>query len=211
VGVGAWLERVQPKFFNFLHGRPGASAPTADGPPSVALPAQPVTPEQGAAPVQSPQPAIGTQAPGQAPASVAPPAQVPLPTPAPAFEPPPASPPADPALAAATRAAPTLVFQSGALAGRRIPIAAQVSLGRENADVVLDDPEVSRQHARITWNLERLELSDLGSANGTFVNGQRIAATHELENGDVVKLGQVTLAIELPPARDPGATVISPG
>jgi ABC transport system ATP-binding/permease protein len=210
VGVGAWLERVQPKFFNFLHGRPSTSAPAAEPPPGVGTPAQPVMP-QPAPPLQpeSPPSAVDTRAPGQAQASVAPPAQAA--TPIPAVGPPPESPPADPGLGGVTLRAPTLVIQSGTLAGQRIPIAAQVSLGRENADVVLDDPEVSRQHARITWNLERLELSDLGSANGTFVNGQRITASHDLQDGDVVRLGQVTFAIELPPARDPGATVISPG
>jgi pSer/pThr/pTyr-binding forkhead associated (FHA) protein len=107
-------------------------------------------------------------------------------------------------------AGPALVVQDGELAGQRFPVDATVTLGRENADLVIDDPEISRPHACMEWNQERLEVSDLGSANGTFVNGERIEGPRELRNGDLVKLGQTSFTIEIPPPRDPGATVISP-
>jgi pSer/pThr/pTyr-binding forkhead associated (FHA) protein len=104
--------------------------------------------------------------------------------------------------------APTLLFRDGPLAGRRFPIAERLMLGRENADIVVDDPEVSRQHAMMRWSDGRLELSDLRSANGTFLNRERIAGPQELRDGDVVMIGQTSIVVELPPARDPGATVL---
>ena len=50
----------------------------------------------------------------------------------------------------------------------------QVTLGRKNCDVHLEDPEVSRNHATLTISGETAVLEDLGSANGTYIEGQRI-------------------------------------
>jgi len=65
-----------------------------------------------------------------------------------------------------------------------------VTLGRDpSSELVINDPQASRQHARITrrGNLEVIE--DLGSTNGTFVNGVRLTDPHTLTNGDVIGLG----------------------
>jgi pSer/pThr/pTyr-binding forkhead associated (FHA) protein len=105
---------------------------------------------------------------------------------------------------------PTLVVKDGPNAGRRFPIESQATLGRERTDILIDDPEVSRQHALIRWAQGRLELSDLQSANGTFVNGTRLEPRGELRDGDVVKIGMTSIVVEIPPPRDPNATVISP-
>jgi len=56
--------------------------------------------------------------------------------------------------------------------------------------VVVQDPEVSRRHASITRESEGFVLRDLGSNNGTFVNGQRLGGPQVLRNGDVIMLGQ---------------------
>jgi pSer/pThr/pTyr-binding forkhead associated (FHA) protein len=105
---------------------------------------------------------------------------------------------------------PALVFREGPLAGRRFPVETQLVLGRENTDVIVEDPEVSRQHALLRRAGEALEISDLRSANGTFVNGQRIGERGELHDGDIVKIGMTTIRIEIPaPSRDPDATVVS--
>jgi len=53
------------------------------------------------------------------------------------------------------------------------------------SDFIIDDPSVSKQHAQIERQPDRIRLMDLGSANGTFVNGNRIT-TLTLEEGDVV-------------------------
>ncbi|MCI0398711.1 MAG: FHA domain-containing protein [Chloroflexi bacterium] len=66
-----------------------------------------------------------------------------------------------------------------------------VTLGRESVnDVVLNDPEVSRRHARISFQAGQYIIEDLGSTNGTLVNGQRIHGPTPLRNGDTVDIGE---------------------
>jgi outer membrane biosynthesis protein TonB len=70
------------------------------------------------------------------------------------------------------------------------------------------DPEISRRHAQISRTPEgRLYISDLGSTNGTFVNGERISGSAWLSPGDVIKAGQSTLKVS-GGAADAGATRI---
>ena len=58
------------------------------------------------------------------------------------------------------------------------------------------DPELSRRHARISRGADReLKIEDLGSANGTFVNGERIDTPRTLEIGDLVRMGKTTLEV----------------
>jgi predicted component of type VI protein secretion system len=60
---------------------------------------------------------------------------------------------------------------------------------------VIGDPQVSRQHARITRQGGLTVIEDAGSTNGTFVNGLRLAGPHTLTDGDVISLGDaVTLS-----------------
>lgn len=72
----------------------------------------------------------------------------------------------------------------------------QVVLGRaKTCDIVLDDPAVSRRHARLVRSDERVTIEDLGSSRGTFVNGQRITAAQPLRTGDLVAIGRFTLKL----------------
>ncbi|MCA9099221.1 MAG: FHA domain-containing protein, partial [Planctomycetaceae bacterium] len=77
-------------------------------------------------------------------------------------------------------------------------------IGRERDEVsfLLNHPHVSRQHARIVVSDNRIVIKDLGSANGTFVNGERISHTVELDSGDRIDIGPFSLRLE-------GATLIS--
>src|SRR5687768_3944480 len=75
-------------------------------------------------------------------------------------------------------------------------------LGRDpEADHVLDDPMVSWRHARLTRTATSTVVEDLGSTNGTFVNGRRITSRVAVNPGDVVGLArftfQVTAAFDL--------------
>jgi DNA-binding response OmpR family regulator len=67
------------------------------------------------------------------------------------------------------------------------------TLGRSTTcDFVVAAPLVSRWHAQIERVGARLTLHDLGSANGTFVNGQRLHEPHQLAHHDLIGLGQPT-------------------
>ncbi len=63
-------------------------------------------------------------------------------------------------------------------------------------DVVLDDTTVSRRHATITRKAGIYELADLGSTNGTFVNGRRLVNPIALKPGDEIKFGAVRVAFD---------------
>ncbi|HEX3658258.1 MAG TPA: ATP-binding protein [Pirellulales bacterium] len=68
------------------------------------------------------------------------------------------------------------------------------SLGRDSSNTIqLHDTEVSRRHAQVRRVDKTFSLSDLGSSNGTFVNGQRIDDAHELASGDEVQLGSTQM------------------
>lgn len=67
-----------------------------------------------------------------------------------------------------------------------------VAIGRKNDnDIVIKDPTISNQHARITLDEDYYFIEDLDSANGTFLNGDRLMDVVKLKNGDRIKLGQV--------------------
>lgn len=73
----------------------------------------------------------------------------------------------------------------------------RVILGREETcDIVIQDAEVSRRHCQISWEGNAYVIQDLGSTNGTFVNGSQITVPRVLTNGDTIGLGQTTLIFE---------------
>ena len=70
------------------------------------------------------------------------------------------------------------------------------TIGRaRGVDFVLDAPLVSRVHCRLTAGDEQLEVEDLSSTNGTFVNDKRIAKGN-VADGDRLRIGRVELKIE---------------
>ncbi|HVE85612.1 MAG TPA: sigma 54-interacting transcriptional regulator [Myxococcales bacterium] len=73
-----------------------------------------------------------------------------------------------------------------------------VTIGRApSSDVRIDDPSVSRQHARVATAGGRARVLDLDSHNGVRLNGHRIAGWHPLHGGDVIALGNATLVLAL--------------
>src|SRR5690606_38274825 len=89
-----------------------------------------------------------------------------------------------------------------------------VTLGRDiTNDIVINDPEVSRHHCRLTQGGAGYTIEDLGSTNGTFVNGQRLTGPRLLSHNVMVGLGEtVTLAYEgLAARQDMGQAATMPG
>src|SRR4030067_769191 len=84
----------------------------------------------------------------------------------------------------------------------------QLMIGRDSTnEIVINDAEVSRRHARLTFQGGKYVLEDLGSTNGTFVNGQRLAGPVVLKPGDVVSLGEQIVLMYDAINMDPGATM----
>jgi hypothetical protein len=83
--------------------------------------------------------------------------------------------------------------------GKRMVIGpAGATLGRSRqCDIVLDDPNVSRQHAEIRPRGGSWVLSDLGSTNGSSLNGRRIEAPEVIRAGDEIELGTSVARFEL--------------
>lgn len=81
-----------------------------------------------------------------------------------------------------------------------LPLARNVPLvlGRKSpADVVLDDAQLSRSHARLTWTDSGVFVEDLGSTNGTFVGGRRVEQV-VVGPGDEILMGSVTISVHAP-------------
>ena len=85
------------------------------------------------------------------------------------------------------------------LEGKRLVVGPTgATLGRSRqCDVVLNDPNVSRQHAEIRPRGGSWVLSDLGSTNGSCLNGRRIDSPEVLKRGDEIELGTSALTFEL--------------
>lgn len=85
--------------------------------------------------------------------------------------------------------------------GQRISLASSTIIGRDEdqCQVVLpNDTQVSRLHARLEESGGNWLLTDLGSSNGTFVNGVRVQAPTLVSPGDQIIVGQTTFTIDLP-------------
>ncbi len=102
-----------------------------------------------------------------------------------------------------------LVVKAGAAAGQVFNLDAEtVLIGRsKQCDLVIEEPELSRKHARFVRQGEGYMLEDLGSTNGTFVNGARLSGPRLLQPGDEIRLGPNTVMIYEPVVFDPEATV----
>lgn len=84
------------------------------------------------------------------------------------------------------------------LRGLKIAVNGPVVVGRApGVDIVVAASYVSGRHARFTRLAENLLIEDLGSTNGTAVNGELISGVVQLEDGDTVSIGDVSLLVRL--------------
>jgi predicted component of type VI protein secretion system len=81
--------------------------------------------------------------------------------------------------------------------------AAPFTFGREPANnLVLQDPEISRRHAQISFQEGGYVIQDLGSTNGTFVNGRRVGLPTPLHDGDVIFLANAVALVFYQPGAE---------
>lgn len=106
-----------------------------------------------------------------------------------------------------------LTMRKGPEAGQQFSLTADtVTVGRDPmVDLVINDPEVSRQHARLTRRGDHFLIQDLGSTNGTFVDGRRLAGDPvPLAPGQLITIGSnVSLVFEA--EGDAEATILAAG
>jgi len=107
----------------------------------------------------------------------------------------------------------TLRITSGPGQGQSIECDRELVIGREGADVSVDDNEMSRRHVAIRPGPTGVQVEDLGSLNGTFVNEKRIDGIVTLTASATLRTGRTRFELELTaadlPLADPQRTVVS--
>ena len=80
--------------------------------------------------------------------------------------------------------------------GTEIEVTDVTVLGRsDESDLVLDDPYASDFHMRLVAQEDGITLHDLGSTNGTYINGRRVTAPTRLRRGDTIQVGKTVLEV----------------
>ena len=92
---------------------------------------------------------------------------------------------------------PRLVITKGPGTGRDHAVGTECVIGRStDADFVVEDVGVSRRHCRVLVGEGGYHVEDLGSRNGTFVNGARVTSARLLTAGDVIRVGHTDLRVD---------------
>ena len=104
-----------------------------------------------------------------------------------------------------------ITLQSGADMGTEYSLdKGELFIGRDqNNDIVINDPEVSRRHARLVLEGDVYKYEDLGSTNGTFIRGQRLVAPVVLRPGEIITLGEKIVLRYEASLGDTSATVVA--
>ena len=104
-----------------------------------------------------------------------------------------------------------LVLRKGPNPGETYPLETDLmSIGRDPSNTVaVNDPEISRQHAKMFLQGGKIVIEDSGSTNGTAINGTRIFGPHVLKSGEMVSLGEDIIFMFESLNFDPDATVVA--
>lgn len=88
------------------------------------------------------------------------------------------------------------IVRSDTQAGLSFTVNGATVLGRsDQSDVILEDPYASEFHLRLVAQDGTLTVSDLGSTNGTYVNGRRITTPTNLRRGDALQVGKTVMEV----------------
>lgn len=103
-----------------------------------------------------------------------------------------------PARAPGRRAAPSqlVIVEPASQRGRRFPLGDELTVGRAaGCQVTVDDTYVSQLHARVFRRNGQLLVEDLGSTNGSYLNGARVTGPMVMQRGDKLKVGNTVLEL----------------
>lgn len=92
---------------------------------------------------------------------------------------------------------PRLILTNGPLVGRRYEIDRELVIGAHDATVTIQDDQLSPQHAVLRMVGDELQIEDLDSASGTWVDGARIGEPVKLRDGDTLRVGGTTFIVEI--------------
>jgi len=89
-----------------------------------------------------------------------------------------------------------VMIKSETQQGTELEVEDVTVLGRSSeADVLLDDPYASEFHMRLVAGENGMVLHDLGSTNGTYINGRRVTAPTTLRRGDTIQVGKTVMEV----------------
>ncbi len=90
-----------------------------------------------------------------------------------------------------------VVVRSDTLAGQRYPLDRPKVIGRsDDADIIIDDSYASEFHLRVGMQEGEVMLSDLGSTNGTYLNGRRVTVPTVIAKGDSIQIGKTIFEVQ---------------
>ncbi|MCU0490310.1 MAG: FHA domain-containing protein [Chloroflexaceae bacterium] len=90
----------------------------------------------------------------------------------------------------------TSAGQTGLAVGKSFPLGPNATIGRSTStDIALNDNFLSAEHARMEMQGDEWLLEDLGSTNGTFVNGFEVRGLTPVNDGDIIRVGRVELKL----------------
>ncbi|HEY0633672.1 MAG TPA: RDD family protein [Thermoleophilaceae bacterium] len=100
-----------------------------------------------------------------------------------------------------------IVVVEGPDTGKEFDLSGTTTVGRDaGAGIAIDDTEASRQHASLSVEGTTVTVTDLGSTNGTFVNGERLSGARQLSATDKLRIGTTTFELRVAGADDLQAT-----
>ena len=99
---------------------------------------------------------------------------------------------------------PVIEIREPGEAVRRVALDHAIEVGRDCDGEVVSDPGVLRRHVKLVPNPTSLSVVDLGSRNGTLVNGNPLSGCASLQVGDIVRVGSTDIVVVSRPVARPG-------